>query len=77
MVLVLLLSVAAGVFAQEQPFSRQVNARVASFRRSTWIKVPMITWGADLVTSYANGNSERTASGSPFARQDLKIELFR
>ncbi|KKK90897.1 hypothetical protein LCGC14_2718390, partial [marine sediment metagenome] len=33
--------------------------------------------GADLVTVHANGDTKRTASGSAFAGQKLKIELFR
>ncbi len=62
---------------QLTPFSRKVTGRAQNYKRTTWIKVPMITWGADLVTVHANGDTKRTASGSAFAGQKLKIELFR
>ena len=62
---------------QLTPFSRKVTGSAQNYKRTTWIKVPMITWGADLVTVHANGDTKRTASGSTFAGQKLKIELFR
>ena len=62
---------------QLTPFSRKVTSKAQNYKRTTWIKVPMITWGADLVTVHANGDTKRTASGSAFAGQKLKIELFR
>lgn len=62
---------------QLTPFSRKVTGGAQDYKRTTWIKVPMITWGADLVTVHANGDTKRTASGSAFAEQKLKIELFR
>lgn len=62
---------------QLTPFSRKVTGGAQNYKRTTWIKVPMITWGADLVTVHANGDTKRTVSGSAFAGQKLKIELFR
>lgn len=41
------------------------------------MKLPVITWGADLVTVHANGDKVRTASGSFFQQQGLNFELFR
>ncbi len=41
------------------------------------IKVPLIAWGADLVTINANGKSRKTVTGSLFHREGLNIELFR
>ncbi len=41
------------------------------------IKVPLIAWGADLITINANGKSRKTVTGSLFQREGLNIELFR
>ncbi len=41
------------------------------------IQVPVITWGADIRTIYANGDSRATRSGSIFDKQGLKIKLQR
>ena len=74
----LLAGLVANIGSQQlTPFSRTVTVTPQSYRRTTWLSIPMITWGADLVTVRANGDVERTASGSAFDRQGLKIELFR
>src|SRR3989344_7897805 len=39
-------------------------------------KAPVITWGADEATIFANGG-KTTQPGSIFAREGLKLELFR
>ena len=39
-------------------------------------KAPVITWGADEATIFANGG-KKTQPGSIFAREGLKLELFR
>ena len=76
--LVFLIVSTLSISAQQlTPFSRKVTGKAQNYKRTTWIKVPMITWGADLVTVHANGDTKRTASGSAFAGQKLKIELFR
>ena len=41
------------------------------------IKVPLIAWGADLITINANGRSGKTLKGSLFDQEGLNIELFR
>jgi len=66
--IVITLSISA---LQLAPFSQKVTGRAQNYKRTTWIKVPMITWGADLVTVHANGDTKRTASGSAFAEQKL------
>jgi len=40
-------------------------------------QVPLITWGADIRTIYANGNALRTKSGSIFNKLGLDIQLVR
>lgn len=39
--------------------------------------VPLITWGGDIATIIANGNSPKTTSGSIFAQKGLSLELVR
>ena len=41
------------------------------------LRVPLIAWGADLVTIYANGMSPKTLKGSLFDRQGISVDLFR
>src|SRR3989344_3306607 len=40
-------------------------------------KVPVITWGGDIATTFANGNAKTTQKGSIFDREGLSITLFR
>lgn len=40
-------------------------------------QVPLITWGGDIATVLANGNSATTAAGSIFAKQGLQLRLVR
>jgi outer membrane protein OmpA-like peptidoglycan-associated protein len=75
---VLILCIITPVFSQElEPFSRRVKVSVGNYKSSSWLKVPLITWGADLVTIHANGGKVKTTSGSPFDKKGLKVELFR
>lgn len=39
--------------------------------------VPIITWGGDIATTVANGNSRQTSKGSIFDKEGLNITLFR
>ncbi len=41
------------------------------------MKLPLIAWGADVITMYANGNSAMTKKGSLFDQAGLNFELFR
>jgi ABC-type nitrate/sulfonate/bicarbonate transport system substrate-binding protein/outer membrane protein OmpA-like peptidoglycan-associated protein len=40
-------------------------------------KVPLITWGGDIATIYANGDSLTTTTGSLFNQQGLQLQLVR
>jgi ABC-type nitrate/sulfonate/bicarbonate transport system substrate-binding protein len=53
------------------------SVKTGDFVQGKSIKVPLIAWGADLITINANGKSKRTTSGSLFHRAGLNIELFR
>lgn len=41
------------------------------------VQVPLITWGGDIATIYANGNGATTAKGSVFANEGLDLKLVR
>jgi ABC-type nitrate/sulfonate/bicarbonate transport system substrate-binding protein/outer membrane protein OmpA-like peptidoglycan-associated protein len=41
------------------------------------IKVPLITWGGDIATIYANGDNLVTTKGSLFDQQGLQLQLIR
>ncbi len=41
------------------------------------LRVPLIAWGGDMVTIYANGNAETTAKGSIFDKKGLALKLYR
>ncbi|MCJ9430066.1 ABC transporter substrate-binding protein [Kordiimonas marina] len=40
-------------------------------------RVPVIAWGGDIATSYANGSKKRTVAGSLMDKAHLNIELYR
>lgn len=39
--------------------------------------VPLITWGGDIATIYANGNNTVTSKGSIFSQEGLQLKLVR
>jgi len=61
------------------PMAQDKMPAVGEFRYTSGqeIPVPVITWGADLATSFANGNSKTTRSGSIFDQKGLSIKLQR
>lgn len=61
---------------QFQPLSEVINTSVGSIQSGTTL-VPLITWGADIRTIYANGNSTSTAPDSIFSSAGLQINLKR
>jgi len=72
------LSLLGGVkYTSAKPLSKVITTKVASCGSSASMKVPMIAWGGDIATVYANGNSKTTAPGSIFAKEGLDITLFR
>lgn len=68
------------VFAQPryinpQPLSERINTPVAAVQSSGPVRIPMITWGGDMVTLLANGMATRTRPGSAMAAAGLDAEL--
>ena len=60
-----------------EPFSQILDIKAGSYRDQTWTKVPLITWGADIVTVHANGGETKTSQNSIFDQLGLKLEVFR
>ncbi len=54
----------------------QKQSSVASVKNGT-TELPIISWGADIATIYANGNGVATAPGSLFAQAGLDFKLVR
>ena len=59
-----------------EPMGKLLTAKKGAVRDGGPLKVPVITWGADVATIHANGGRS-TQTGSIFAREGLNIELSR
>lgn len=69
---------AAVEFITAPPLAEVVKDAVADVRSdAAGVMLPLITWGGDIATIYANGNAIRTAKGSIFDREGLQLQLFR
>lgn len=65
-------------YTDDKPLTHQLqNVGVRDCRTAQRTKVPLITWGADIVTLYANGSDVRTQKGSIFNQKGLNLELAR
>ncbi len=54
-----------------------VRAPVKDCPTEKRIRVPIITWGGDIATIYANGSQKNTAADSIFGKAGLNISLVR
>lgn len=73
-----LLANAAPSYIDSPPFSKVLaTTPVANVASTKPLQVPMITWGGDIATILANGNSPRTKAGSLFDQQGLDLNLVR
>ncbi|BBO92203.1 ABC transporter substrate-binding protein [Desulfosarcina ovata] len=68
-------SMAAAI--QSPPLVTEIKTAVGEVKPGKSITVPLITWGGDMATILANGNSAKTAAGSIFAKQGLALNLVR
>ena len=73
----MLLSVTFKSYASPIPLLELITTPVGAVKSSSEIKMPMLTWGGDAVTIYANGNSTATQPDSLFAKAGLNIKLAR
>ena len=69
---------AAPSYIQVKPLAQSLaGVNTGNVATGTPIQVPMITRGGDIATILANGNTERTAKGSLFAKAGLDLKLVR
>ena len=72
MCLIQLVSSAHAGYVNSPPLTDVVKTRYSPIQEGGAIELPVITWGGDIATLWANGNSEKTAAGSIFAKEGLK-----
>ena len=70
------LAAAQGQFVQSPPLAQVVTTPVGAVAPGQ-IQVPIITWGGDIATLYANGNAKQTARSSIFGKLGLNLRLAR
>ncbi|MBF0204162.1 MAG: ABC transporter substrate-binding protein [Desulfamplus sp.] len=64
-------------FIKAPPLERVISATTGDINNRDHVKIPIITWGGDMATILANGNSARTQAGSIFRQKGLDLELVR
>lgn len=64
-------------FVDSPPLVDVIPAQVGELKKSDTIVLPLITWGGDIATILANGNSVKTLGDSVFGRGKLKFTLTR
>jgi ABC-type nitrate/sulfonate/bicarbonate transport system substrate-binding protein/outer membrane protein OmpA-like peptidoglycan-associated protein len=62
---------------QSPPLATEIKSKVGSVKGGKPITVPLITWGGDMATILANGNSTKTSNGSIFSQKGLSLKLVR
>ena len=76
-VLLLFAGLAQGVeYTNAPPLTQVVRTSVGEVSSGP-TQVPLITWGGDIATIYANGNSRQTVKESIFGEQGLNLNLVR
>src|SRR5574342_196756 len=80
---VILLLIASLAFGQKakyleapKPLNAVLTGSLKSVRSAGAAKLPVITWGGDIATIYANGGAT-TSQGSIFDEEGLELEIFR
>lgn len=69
-------TIAAPKYVASPALTQVVKSRIGNVR-SGQVTVPLITWGADIRTIYANGNSHSTTRDSIFGKAGLNYRLVR
>jgi len=68
-------ALSAPEFIDPQPLAQRINTQVEDVKITSPMRVPMITWGGDMVTLLANGMDTRTQPDSAMAQAGLDYEL--
>lgn len=72
-----LSSIAAPGYIDPEPMAQQIKTAVGEVDRNSPTQVPIITWGGELVSIFANGNSLTTQENSLMAQAGLNIKLVK
>jgi ABC-type nitrate/sulfonate/bicarbonate transport system substrate-binding protein/outer membrane protein OmpA-like peptidoglycan-associated protein len=64
-------------YVQSPPLKSFVKTSVQSCGVNKTLQVPLITWGGDIPTIFANGNQAKTANNSIFQKNKLDVKLVR
>ncbi len=77
--LAILILITSLTFIQckEKTSSSSSSMSAVDFVKGKNIKVPLIAWGADIITIFANGSSHKAIKGSLCNKAGLNLELFR
>lgn len=62
---------------KSEPLADVIKVPAGDLKRTDEVQVPIITWGGDIATILANGDSEITTKESLFGREGLKLKLVR
>jgi outer membrane protein OmpA-like peptidoglycan-associated protein/ABC-type nitrate/sulfonate/bicarbonate transport system substrate-binding protein len=73
----LALPIMAIQYVSSSPLIEVVKTQVGPVQEGGVQELPIITWGGDIATIYANGNALNTAAGSIFAQEGLNFKLIR
>lgn len=71
------LTVLSSCGKKEAPVSGPEEQYTGELKGGDALKVPLIAWGADIITINANGKSPKTIKNSLFDKAGLSIDLFR
>lgn len=63
-------------YLESAALTKLITSKKNAVRTTKPVKTPVITWGGDVATIYANGG-RTTQPGSIFAQKGLSIEIFR
>lgn len=66
----------APTYINAKPLDQVIKTRVGNVKDGV-ILLPVITWGADIASIYANGNKRNTTHNSIFAKNKVKVKLQR
>ena len=69
-------AIAAPQYIQHKPLDQRISTSVSNVSAKA-DTLPIITWGGDIATIFANGNQRNTATGSIFDKHGLKFKLVR
>jgi ABC-type nitrate/sulfonate/bicarbonate transport system substrate-binding protein len=64
-------------YTTAHPLSSVITTPVKDCAKFSQLPVPIIAWGGDMPTIYANGSTDVTSPGSLFAKQNLSVKLYR